>query len=220
MSSAVNNEDPWEFKSIKESQQHQSQTEEATQDESNVSVRLSSRLVSKSVNVTPPNICNWPLSKILETLFRNHIPAPKGASHDNKHVQKRKNIDPPPAPAAAVPKRADGPIGLAPAGNSTVQSNDPVLSALSSIQSSLSDMNSRIQALESGSAPKSTENLLSSGPGSFNPASATVRLPVAPGYQDDDIIPATLPRRMMGSAVPVSTGSPFYPPAAAISHQL
>ncbi|RXN13325.1 hypothetical protein ROHU_029084 [Labeo rohita] len=89
----------------------------------------------------------------------------------------------PPAPAAAVPKRADGPIGSAPAGNTTVQSNDPVLSALSSIQSLLSDMNSRIQALESGSVPKSTKEKSTSGPASFNPASATVQLPVAPGYQ-------------------------------------
>ncbi|KAL0177037.1 hypothetical protein M9458_025931, partial [Cirrhinus mrigala] len=221
MSSATNDGDPWQVESTEESQQPQSQTEEATHDESNVSVRRSSRLASKLVSVTPPNICNWPLPKILETLIRNHIPALTGASHEElftllcenidaqsgdlgppppfsskKHGQKRKNIEPPLALAAAVPKRADGPIGSAPAGNSTVQSNDPVLSASSSIQSSLSDMNSRIQALESGSAPKSTVNLLSSGPGSFNPTSATVQLPVAPEYQDDDIIPVTVLSRV------------------------
>ncbi|KAL1262305.1 hypothetical protein QQF64_007570 [Cirrhinus molitorella] len=67
-----------------------------------------------------------------------------------KQVQERKNIDPPLIPATAAPKRAGGPVRPVPTGNSMVQSNDPVLSALSSIQSSLSDMNSRIQALETG----------------------------------------------------------------------
>ncbi|KAK2903576.1 hypothetical protein Q8A67_008289 [Cirrhinus molitorella] len=185
--------------------------------------------------LTSPSICNWPLPKILETLFRNHILAPTGASHEElftllcenidvktadsappppfsskKQVQKRKNIDPPLVPATAAPKRTGGHVGPVPTGNYTVPSSDPVLSALSSIQSSLSDMNARIQALESGSAPKST-----------NPASATVRLPLASELQDhDDITPATVPRRTMGSAVPVSTGSPFFPPAAAVSQQL
>ncbi len=45
-----------------------------------------------------------------------------------------------------------------------------------------------------------------------------MRLPVA-AQLVDDVIPATIPRRIMGSAVPMSTGSTF-PPTAAISHQL
>ncbi len=95
-----------------------------------------------------------------------------------------------------------------------------MLSTLSSIQSSISNINSRIQALESGSASRISENLLS-GPASSNTASTTVtvRLPGAE-QQVDDVIPATIPRRTMGSAVPVSTGSTFFSPTAAISNQL
>ncbi|KAK2914232.1 hypothetical protein Q8A67_002631 [Cirrhinus molitorella] len=186
MSSAANNEDLWQIEAIKESQQHPSQAEEAIQDESNVSICLSSRLASKSQTL--------PLPLLFPT----------------RSKLRRKNIDPPFILATTGPKRAGGPLGSAPTGNSMAQSNDPVLSALSSIQSSLSDMNSRIQALESGSALKPT-----------NPASATVRLPLANELQDhNDVIPATVPWRTMGSAVPVSTGSPFFPPPAAISHQL
>ncbi|KAL1280082.1 hypothetical protein QQF64_014682 [Cirrhinus molitorella] len=80
----------------------------------------------------------------------------------------------------------------APTGNCTAQSNDSVLSALSSIQSSLSDMNSRIQAQH-----PTTENLHFPSPASFNLASATVQLPIALEPQDDDIIPATVPWRTM-----------------------
>ncbi len=46
-----------------------------------------------------------------------------------------------------------------------------------------------------------------------------MRLPVA-AQPVDDVIPATIPRRIMGSAVPMSTASTFFPPTAAISHQL
>ncbi|KAF4115080.1 hypothetical protein G5714_002569 [Onychostoma macrolepis] len=72
--------------------------------------------------------------------------APPPPFSSKKHV---KNID----PAAAAPKRAGGPAGSARAGNSTVQSNDSVLSELSFIQSLLFDMNSRIQALEFAQHP-------------------------------------------------------------------
>ncbi|KAL1276886.1 hypothetical protein QQF64_023559 [Cirrhinus molitorella] len=235
MSSTANDEDPWQIETIEESQHHPSQAEEASQDDSNVSVRRSSRLASKSV--TSPSICNWPLPKILETLFRNHIPAPTGASHEElftllcenidvqtadsappppfsskKQVQKRKNIDPPLVPATAAPKRTGGHVGPVPTGNSTVPSSDPVLSALSSIQSSLSDMTTRIQALESGSAPKST-----------NPASATVRLPLASELQDhDDITQRLFPGGGRGEKCSpcVHRLTFFFPPAAAISQQL
>ncbi|KAK9972482.1 hypothetical protein ABG768_025786, partial [Culter alburnus] len=47
------------------------------------------------------------------------------------------------------------------------------------------------------------------------------RLPVFTQQQNDDVINSvSIPRRTMGSAVPLSSGSPFFPPAAAISHQL
>ncbi|KAK9980989.1 hypothetical protein ABG768_000563 [Culter alburnus] len=75
-------------------------------------------------------------------------------------------------------------------------------------------MNPRIQALESGSTSKSSVNLLFS---SENSLPATGRLPQ---QQNDDVKLVTIPRRTMGSAVPVSTGSPFFLLAAAISHQL
>jgi len=139
-----------------------------------------------------------------------------------KQPQKRKNLDP--TSSDVAPKRSGGPVvsnrGVH---SSSVQSNDPVLSALSSIQFSLSDMNSRIQALESGSSSRSSANLLFSGPSLENSTSGTARLPVFTPQLDDDVTntaAATIPRRTMGSAVPVSSGAPFFPPAAAISHQL
>lgn len=137
-------------------------------------------------------------------------------------MQKRKNLDPASTSADPAPKRAgSSAVSARQVYSSSVQSNDPVLSALSNIQVSLSDMNSRIQALECSSTSKSSANLLFSGPSSENSSSATARLPVFTQQQDDDVVNSvTIPRRTMGSAVPVSTGSPFFPPAAAISHQL
>ncbi len=242
MSSAANDEDPW-VESIEESQQHQSQTGEAILDENNVSVRRSTRLASKSS--CPSGISDWPLPKILEVLFKSHISVPTGATHEElftllcesidvpapqspprpqisgkKNMQKRKNLEPASTLATGAPNRACSLSSSARSSHSTIQNNDPVLSTLSSIQSSISNINSRIQALESGSASRISENLLS-GPASSNTASTTVtvRLPGAE-QQVDDVIPATIPRRTMGSAVPVSTGSTFFSPSAAISHQL
>lgn len=244
---AANDEDQWQIESIEESQQQISQEAEDIQDESNASVRRSSRLASKSYS--PPSIIDWPLPKLLETLYRHDIPAPTGATHKElfallcekidvpaadfpppppfsgrKQAQKRKNFDPASTPTDVAPKRAGGSaVSNRAVNSSSVQSKDPVLSALSSIQFSLSNMNSRIQALESGSTSRSSANLLFSGPLAENSSSATApaRLPVLTQQQDDDVINSgTIPRRTMGSAVPVSTGSPFFPPAAAISHQL
>ncbi len=212
-------------------------------DENNVSVRRSTRLASKSS--CPSGISDWPLPKILEVLFKSHIPVPTGATHEElftllcesidvpapqsppppqisskKNMQKRKNLEPASTSATGAPKRACGLSSSARSSHSTIQNNDPVLSTLSSIQSLISNINSRIQALESGSASRISENLLS-GPASSNTASTTVtvRLPGAE-QQVDDVIPATIPRRTMGSAVPVSTGSTLFSPTAAISHQL
>ncbi|XP_050956480.1 uncharacterized protein LOC127157292 [Labeo rohita] len=238
MSSNANDEDPW-IESIEESQQQQTQTGEAIIDE-NVAVRRSTRLASKAS--FSPSISDWPLPKILEVLFKSHISVPTGATHEElfnllcenidvpaphspppppsagkKNMQKRKNLEP--ASVTGAPKRACGSSSSARSSHSTIQNNDPVLSALSSIQSSITAMNSRIQALESGSTSRNSENLLFSGPASSSTASTTLQLP-GTEQQVDDVIPATLPRRSMGSAVPVSTGAPFFPPSAAISHQL
>ncbi|ROL42746.1 hypothetical protein DPX16_8663 [Anabarilius grahami] len=154
VSSAANDEDQWQVESIEESQQQISQAEEAIQDESNASVRRSSRLASKSFSAL--SIIDWPLPNLLETW---------------KQVQKRKNLNPASTSADATPKRVGGPAVSARAVYSSVQSNDPVLSALSSIQYSLSE------ALESVSTSKSSANLLFS---SENSLSATARLPMVP----------------------------------------
>ncbi|XP_073667512.1 uncharacterized protein [Paramisgurnus dabryanus] len=248
MSAAANDNvtDPWQIEFIEESQHQISQAEEAINDESNASVRRSSRLASKS-SCSPPSIIDWPLPKLLETLYRHDIPAPTGASHKElfallcekidvpaadipppppfsgkKQTQKRKNLEPASTSADVAPKRAGGSdVSTRAIYSSSVQNKDPVLSALSSIQSSLSNMNSRIQALESGSRSKASANFSISGPSCDNSSSTTARLPVFTPQQNDDVINSvTIPRRTMGSAVPVTTGSPFFPPAAAISHQL
>ncbi|ROL23489.1 hypothetical protein DPX16_18757 [Anabarilius grahami] len=211
MSSTANDKDQWQVESIEESQQI-GQAEEAIQDESNASVRRSSRLASKTIS--PPSIIDWPIPKLLEILYRHDIPAPIGATHKelftllcekidisaadfpppppfsgSKQVQKRKNLDPASTSADPAPKRASSSaISARQVYSSSVQSNDPVLSALSNIQFSLSDMNSRIQALESSSTSKSSANLLFSGPSSENSSSATARLPVLTQQQDDDVV--------------------------------
>ncbi|KAA0718317.1 Collagen alpha-6(VI) chain [Triplophysa tibetana] len=80
-------------------------------------------------------------------------------------------------------------------------------------------MNSSIQALESGSKTRDLADPRFHGPSTSQFTSARLQRPTAP-EQDDDVIPAAVPRRTMGSAVPVSTGYQFFSPAAAISHQL
>ncbi|KAA0712564.1 hypothetical protein E1301_Tti023697 [Triplophysa tibetana] len=242
---SVNNEDPWHIESIEESrQQHPIQAEDATQEESSVPVRLSSRLASKSPSL--PSINDWPLPKILETLFKRNVPVPTGATHEDlsilfcenadmssteslipppssskKNTQKRKNSEPTPTQAEAnvTPKQAAGPAGLARTIHSMVQSNHPMLTALSSIQSLLSNMNSRIKTLESGSKTHNLADLRFHGPSTSQFTSARLLQPSDP-EQDDDVMPTAVPRRTMGSAVPVSTGSPFFSPASVISHQL
>ncbi|KAK2852179.1 hypothetical protein Q7C36_007380 [Tachysurus vachellii] len=82
-------------------------------------------------------------------------------------------------------------------------------------------MNSRIQALESGPTSRSSANFPIPGPSHDNSSPATARLPVFTPLQNDDVSNSVIiPRRTMGSAVPVTTGSPFFQPAAVISHHL
>lgn len=59
----------WQVESIEESQQQISQAEEATEDESNASVRRCSHLASKSFSALS---IDWPLPKLLETLYSIH----------------------------------------------------------------------------------------------------------------------------------------------------
>ncbi|KAL0152519.1 hypothetical protein M9458_052242 [Cirrhinus mrigala] len=101
-----------------------------------------------------------------------HSPPPP-PSAGKKNMQKRKNLEP--ASVTGAPKRACGSSSSARSSHSTIQNNDPVLSALSSIQSSITAMNSRIQALESGSTSRNSENLLFSGPASLSAASTTLQ---------------------------------------------
>ena len=69
-------------------------------------------------------------------------------------------------------------------------------------------MDARLQVLESRSASASFPQVAVPGPSS--------RTPVADALPDD-----VTPHRTLGSAVPaVSSGVPFFPPAAAVSPQL
>ena len=74
---SIYNEELWQVDGIMESQQ-QSETEE-TNEESVISIRRSSCLLSKNPNT--PSIEDWPVPKLLEVLFKNNFTAPVGASH-------------------------------------------------------------------------------------------------------------------------------------------
>ncbi|CAM4693788.1 unnamed protein product [Leuciscus chuanchicus] len=90
------------------------------------------------------------------------------------------------------------------------QGDDRIFSALLAIQGSLSNMDNRIQALESQRSA-SAHRVMFDGQTSSSTSDCAFTLD-----------PATnLPRRTLGSALPAaSTGAPFFPPAAAISPQL
>ena len=141
-----------------------------------------------------------------------------------------------PAPATAPPsKRARVPEEAA--SFAYLADNDPMVSALNNIQSLLATMNSRIQVLESGAThsagpsssaggmlPSSLSTGPAHGPAGSSPFAGPAHGPtgVAP---DDDVTAArsdgiTFPRRMLGTAVPISTGVPFFPPAAEVSQHL
>ncbi len=74
-------------------------------------------------------------------------------SSSNLYLEKyaeKENPEPASTSATGAPKRAFGPSSSARSSHSTFQNNDPVLSTLSSIQSWISDMNSRIKAQHPG----------------------------------------------------------------------
>lgn len=226
-------DDLWQENSIADTQPSQLQPdlgEEASLDGNTATVRRSSQLASKTPNA--PCLSGWPMSKILEMLFKNNIQPPIGASHEDlfaflcdnldipqtdatpvppaqpagkKHNQKRKHTE----PGFAGQKRSGGqtPSG----GVSAPPSSDPLLEALFSIQSSLGDMNCRISTLEnSRSAPFSSADVSAA-------RKQDQHFHQAPC---DDVIPQVTPRRTLATAVPVSTGAPFFPLSAALSHHL
>ncbi|XP_073320947.1 uncharacterized protein [Pagrus major] len=145
------------------------------------------------------------------------VSAPRKAQSKRKHWSQNSVVAP--TPAAAPPaKRARAP---ATAVASSAPANDAILAALSSIQSSLSSMNSRIQTLEAAAVPSTSSAFQAAVFTSREPAAAAA----SSATQFSDVTPAPLdgisiPRRILGSAVPISTGVPFYPPAAAISFNL
>ncbi|XP_073350214.1 uncharacterized protein [Pagrus major] len=145
------------------------------------------------------------------------VSAPRKAQSKHKHWSQNSVVAP--TPAAAPPaKRARAP---ATAVASSAPANDAILAALSSIQSSLSSMNSRIQTLEAAAVPSTSSAFQAAVFTSREPAAAAA----SSATQFSDVTPAPLdgisiPRRILGSAVPISTGVPFYPPAAAISFNL
>ena len=82
------------------------------------------------------------------------------------------------------------------------------------IQSSLGDVNARISTLENNA------RLTSSANAPVASTSDQVREQQHHQAPLDDVMSEFTPRRTLATAVPVSNGQPFFPPAAAISHQL
>ncbi|CAL8335952.1 unnamed protein product [Merluccius merluccius] len=83
MTSNTANDNLWQVDSIADTQPSQlqpDQCEDASLDDNTATaVHRSSRLASK--NPYAPSLGDWPVSKILETLFKHHIQPPIGASH-------------------------------------------------------------------------------------------------------------------------------------------
>ncbi|ROJ30515.1 hypothetical protein DPX16_2368 [Anabarilius grahami] len=190
-------------------------------------VRRCSRIAARN----PFSISEWPKERILATLYSLNVQVPSDLNQDElltflqevnqdpqppstnvsslprstgrKATEKRKNISNDQAsPTSKKVKTSNPPQASAQHGD------DRVLTALLSIQGSLSDMDNRIQALESqrsASAPRAMFDGQTS--------SSTSNCALFPDL--------ALPRRSLGSALPAaSTGVPFFPPAAAISPQL
>ncbi|ROL45242.1 hypothetical protein DPX16_17853 [Anabarilius grahami] len=190
-------------------------------------VRCSSRIAAWN----PFSISEWPKERILATLYSLNVQVPPDLNQDQlliflqevnqdpqppstnvsslprstgrKATEKRKNISNDQASPTSKKVKTSNPPQA-----SAQQGDDRVLTALLSIQGSLSDMDNRIQVLESersASAPRAMFDGQTS--------SSTSNCALIPDL--------ALPRRSLGSALPAaSTGVPFFPPAAAISPQL
>ncbi|XP_075891650.1 uncharacterized protein LOC142894270 [Nelusetta ayraudi] len=222
-----------------------SETEAGMCDDGAPSLRRSSWIIQKRSPV--PSIKGWPIPKILEFLFANNVAAPIGVSHEELFALllscsglPQPPNDRPPSIARKASAKCKNTSNLNPSGSSVTQlskkakapdpatssavSNGSILAALSSIQTSLSGMDARIQSLEASAAASSQPPFVAAEFTSW--ASGGNFVPTAgPSSHVDDIstvlpdeIP--IPRRTLGSAVPFSTGVPFYPPAAAISANL
>ncbi|XP_041931244.1 uncharacterized protein LOC121694912 [Alosa sapidissima] len=136
------------------------------------------------------------------------LPTPQTSGR--KQTQKRKHIE----PAGTAHKRAGGQVRPGP---STPPANDPVIAALSNIQASLLDMTARISTLESDAIRPSSSPTVISASG-VSTAPELRHLQHQP--QRDDVTPEFIPRRSLATAVPLTTGSPFFPPSSAIPHHL
>ncbi|KAJ8352181.1 hypothetical protein SKAU_G00236570 [Synaphobranchus kaupii] len=228
MSIADQDEVPWTLEDCVSDSQPQT-------DGNSTSVRRSARLAVRTPE--SPCIALWPITKILGVLFSLNIHAPLGASHEEllhflianvpdiatapamgipastppaprKASSKRKHCAPPAtssAAASAPAKRAR----LQSQGAIPQQTEDPILAALSNIQTSSSI---RIQNLED--SPSATRFSFNE-PGIGASSAATYDANPAPSNL------AIEPRRTMGTAIPAApVGVPFFPPAAAISPHL
>ncbi len=185
MSTPVLDDDPWQGDCILKTLSWPSEAEEASCEGNPVTTWRSARLASK--NPITPSISEWPVPTLLEALFKNLIPAPIGASREELFALYMENVysEPPPADlSSSVPRKctrkrknvshnfaatpAPAPKqAQASATSSTGREANPVLSALSNIQSSIDSMNSRIQALESSYAsPAGTSFQSTAGPSS------------------------------------------------------
>ncbi|XP_037627458.1 uncharacterized protein LOC119489294 [Sebastes umbrosus] len=109
MSMSVHDEDPWLDDGALEPPQQQSEAEEAIGKKSPVPIRWSSRLTNRNSNPAP-SISEWPVSRLLEILFKNRITAPVGSSHEELFQMFLESVHGtnPPAdlPKSCAPKKA------------------------------------------------------------------------------------------------------------------
>ncbi|KAF0035456.1 hypothetical protein F2P81_013214 [Scophthalmus maximus] len=206
---------------ILETQDDEGETEERA--EENYQARHSSRLAGKS----PPLI----KTKILDALYSRNISAPLGVRHDElfqffvaNPVQDQAAVPPLTSssrkssskknhcrPAAANDNNTANTAAKRPRlqTHADHQDEDPVLAALSNIQSSLSVMEVRLQVLESRSDSQLPTLTL-------QPSTSTTTSTAFGALLGD-----VMSHRTLGTAVPTApTGVPFFPPAAAVSPQL
>ncbi|KAJ8347136.1 hypothetical protein SKAU_G00285370 [Synaphobranchus kaupii] len=132
-------------------------------------------------------------------------PAPRKASSKRKHCA-------PPATSSAVASAPAKRARSQSQGAIPQQTEDPILAALSNIQTSLLDMDARILNLEN--SPSATSFVFNE-PAIGASSAATYNANPAPSNL------AIEPRRNMGTAAPTApVGVPFFPAAAAISPHL
>ncbi|ROL01530.1 hypothetical protein DPX16_2099 [Anabarilius grahami] len=118
-------------------------------------VRRSSRIAARN----PFSINEWPKERILATLYSLNVHMPPNLNHDQLLTFLQEvNQDPQP-PSTNVVKPSN------PSQAPAQQGDDRVLTALLSIQGTLSDMDNRIQALESQRLASTPQRYLPLPPG-------------------------------------------------------